>query len=117
MSISKDTRDKWRAEAVGQRHYLTPGSGRSIDNNRLVATLDALDEAEAALGACRCDTNPATTEGPSQDCPRHGRPYEEWVEYAQQAGRDAADLRSGSVPCVNGSRRSSTSGSATGISR
>ena len=29
---------------------------------------------------CHCDYNPATTQGPEEDCPVHGRRYSEWVE-------------------------------------
>jgi len=31
-------------------------------------------------GACICDYNPETTEGPVEDCPFHGRPYAYWIE-------------------------------------
>lgn len=31
-------------------------------------------------GACICDYNPDTTDGPQEDCPFHGRPYAYWVE-------------------------------------
>lgn len=31
-------------------------------------------------GPCTCDYNPATTEGPVEDCPFHGRAYSEWIE-------------------------------------
>jgi hypothetical protein len=31
-------------------------------------------------GACICDYNPSTTDGPQEDCPFHGRPYAYWIE-------------------------------------
>lgn len=31
-------------------------------------------------GACICDYNPDTTDGPQEDCPFHGRPYAYWIE-------------------------------------
>jgi hypothetical protein len=31
-------------------------------------------------GACICDYNPATTDGPQEDCPFHGRLYAYWVK-------------------------------------
>lgn len=31
-------------------------------------------------GACICDYNPETTDGPQEDCPFHGRPYAYWIE-------------------------------------
>ena len=43
-------------------------------------------------GACICDYNPETTDGPQEDCPFHGRPYAYWVERA-------ADLQS-RLACV-----------------
>jgi len=37
--------------------------------------------------ACICDTNPTTTDGPSEDCPQHGRPYVEAYDGGYRAGR------------------------------
>jgi hypothetical protein len=31
-------------------------------------------------GACICDYNPSSTDGPQEDCPFHGRPYVYWIE-------------------------------------
>lgn len=31
-------------------------------------------------GPCVCDYNPETMDGPSEDCPFHGRPYRYWIE-------------------------------------
>lgn len=41
---------------------------------------DQLRRQVEACGACICDRNPATTDGPSETCPQHGRPYGYWVE-------------------------------------
>lgn len=30
-------------------------------------------------GACICDYNPSTTDGPNECCPFHGRPYDYWI--------------------------------------
>ena len=74
--------------------------------------LDALDIAEAEverlrshLGDCHCDKNPATTNGPEEDCPQHGRPVAEvWgiVERAQaerdEARAEVARLRAAPAP-------------------
>jgi len=44
--------------------------------------------------ACICDRNPTTTDGPSEDCPQHGRPYVEAYDGGYRAGRaDALDER------------------------
>lgn len=37
--------------------------------------------------ACICDTNPHTTDGPSEYCPQHGRPYVEAYDGGYRAGR------------------------------
>ena len=44
-------------------------------------------------GACICDYNPETTDGPQEDCPHHGRPYAYWIEYGdkQQTRAEAAE--------------------------
>ena len=39
-----------------------------------------LDDAGMLTDSCICDTNPATADGPKEDCPRHGRSYTDWVE-------------------------------------
>lgn len=45
--------------------------------------LKVLDEGHLLVhGKCHCDTNPSTTNGPEEDCPRHGRDYTDWVDYA-----------------------------------
>lgn len=45
-------------------------------------------------GACICDYDPETTEGPVEHCPFHGRPYSYWVERADRTTADhAAALR------------------------
>lgn len=51
------------------------------------------DEAVAKLGPCHCDGNPATTNGPEEDCPQHGRPYSYWVEGCQTLAAREAGLR------------------------
>jgi len=49
--------------------------------------------------ACICDTNPTTTDGPSEDCPQHGRPYVEAYDGGYRAGRaDALAERGAGEP-------------------
>lgn len=74
---------------VAKRGCLwNPGTGRINDDKdaEFIATfnpkrvLELLDEVDRLRGHCHCDKNPATTNGPEEDCPQHGRPYEYWVE-------------------------------------
>jgi len=44
-------------------------------------------------GACICDYNPATTEGPVEECPFHGRAYGYWIERGDALAEQIADLR------------------------
>ena len=41
---------------------------------------------------CTCDHNPATTNGPEEDCEIHGRPYAEWVKRAAGAQAESARI-------------------------
>lgn len=44
-------------------------------------------------GECICDGNPATTDGPQEDCPWHGRPYRYWVDGLEHANAEVERLR------------------------
>lgn len=44
-------------------------------------------------GDCICDGNPATTSGPEEDCPWHGRPYRYWVEGLEQKSAEVERLQ------------------------
>lgn len=41
-------------------------------------------------GKCICDTNPATTDGPDEFCPWHGRSYTEILEWGEKQAERAA---------------------------
>ena len=45
-------------------------------------------------GECICDGNPATTDGPQEFCPWHGRPYREVVEILESLAEERARLHS-----------------------
>lgn len=44
-------------------------------------------------GACICDYDPATTDGPQEDCPFHGRPYSYWIERGDTLADERDELR------------------------
>ena len=64
--------------------HLAAATDRADDAAGLVAGLMAeiqrLKRIGESHGDCRCDTNPETTGGPSEDCPQHGRPIDYWIE-------------------------------------
>lgn len=67
--------------------------------NEAIAERDAalveVEQLRTRRGDCICDYNPTTTDGPSEDCPQHGRPYAYWVERS-----DAALARLGVVAAL-----------------
>jgi hypothetical protein len=44
-------------------------------------------------GGCICDGNPATTGGPEEDCPWHGREYRYWVDGCASLAAEVERLR------------------------
>jgi len=53
------------------------------------------DKWVAVLGTCICDGNPATTDGPEEDCPQHGRSYTEWIQRGDALQAENQRLRDG----------------------
>ena len=86
------------------------GFGEHFPND-LAADLIALAESQAAEidrlrhnrdywvkaakhhGDCICDLNPATTDGPQEFCPEHGRPYSDLLDGIESQARQLADIR------------------------
>lgn len=61
----------------------------------------ALEKEQLTKGYCVCDTNPETTNGPSQDCPVHGQC--QCVPNAQHAPNDCPDpLNTADLTCPHG---------------
>lgn len=56
---------------------------------RMASEVERLRE---RVGSCICDRNPETTDGPSEDCPQHGRRYAEWVERADLLAERLANV-------------------------
>lgn len=52
-------------------------------------------------GGCICDGNPATTNGPEEDCPWHGREYRYWVEGVACKAAEVVKLR-GAIETIRG---------------
>jgi hypothetical protein len=48
-------------------------------------------------GGCVCDGNPATTDGPQEDCPWHGREYRYWVDSCATLAAENERLRMAEV--------------------
>lgn len=69
---------------ITRRHQVLPDRGGSADIALLLAEVERMSRelatANERLGSCCCDRNPATTQGPEEDCPHHGRRYSDWVE-------------------------------------
>jgi len=80
-------------------HYDRPTCWRcgEICNCALIAKVEQrgreMERAERL--ACICDTNPTTTDGPSEDCPQHGRPYVEAYDGGYRAGHADALVERG----------------------
>lgn len=68
---------------------IDPDSVYREQRDSAVAELAAMRE---QVGHYVCDRNPETTDGPSEDCPQHGRPYGYWVEGAEIQGARLAVL-------------------------
>lgn len=80
VQLLVDQRDEARAEAKRLRVWLR-------HQEALTASVQKM------LPSCHCDTNPETTDGPSDDCARHGRPYSYWVERSDALDSQVAKVK------------------------
>ena len=107
MEISEEAREKREAYAADGRTAWPTGivrdaalvlweTSRRDEGTISAAGANIAAQALASAGLlrdepCTCKP-PPITEGPEEDCPRHGRPYSYWVEGVSELGARVGDL-------------------------